>query len=244
MDSLHTLFSSYPSIEKKIHVTFKNKDIIDKDYILIKNGILQLKLLNPDYEFKIYDNDDIENYLQSNLSLEDYELIKNKKIVEKTDLWRLFIIYNEGGIYQDIDRYCNIPLSNIIKDNTKCILPMNIDSYFSQDIMISCSKNIVHKTAIDLILERRRMNPNKDLFFLGPITYFHAVSKVLLGRMVNSPPNKRDLNLLRDTIEKSPYLETFREQPPFNTILYQGPKLENDKEKMYSDSNVKHWSLG
>ena len=33
----------------------------------------------------------------SKLSNDDYKLIKNKKIVEKTVLWRLLIIYYEGG---------------------------------------------------------------------------------------------------------------------------------------------------
>ena len=95
--NLDDIFCSYGSIEKKIHITWGNKEIICKDYNIIKNGILQLKMLNPDYEFNIYDDNDIETYLMSNLSSDDYELIKNKKIVEpcyigenNNKLWKLF----------------------------------------------------------------------------------------------------------------------------------------------------------
>ena len=239
---INDIFSKYNSIEKKIHVTWKNKNIIDKKYSIIQNGILNLKILNPEYEFIIYDDNDIENYLKINLSKEDYNLIKYKKIVEKTDLWRLLKIYNEGGIYQDIDRLCNISLSNIIKADTKCILATYYDEDLSQDLMCSCSKNIIHKRAIELNLERRRQNNGAHILYLGPATYFHAVTEVLLGYQLNRNPGIKLMNLLRELINKCPYLETYREEPPYNTILYQGPNIIFDKSELYKDENVKHWT--
>lgn len=239
--NLDDIFSKYSNIEKKIHISWKNKDIINKNYSIIQNGILQLKLLNPDYEFNIYDDDDIDKYIQSNISPADYNLIKNKKIVEKTDLWRLLIIYNEGGIYCDIDRFCNIPLSNVITENIKCILPMYYDDDFSQDIIISCSQNIIHKKAIELNLERRR-NKVTDLYYLGPTTYMHAVTEVLLGKQLNRKPSMDNVILLRKLIDNCKYLKTYRETPFFNTILYQGKSLQMDKNIMYKNENVKHWS--
>ena len=94
------------------------------NFNIVKNGTLKLKELNPDYEFIVYDDSDIENYLQKHLSPTDCELIKDKHIVEKTDLARLLLIYNEGGIYSDIDRLCNIPLTQVIKPGVKCVLPI------------------------------------------------------------------------------------------------------------------------
>lgn len=241
-EKLNILFSSYNNIEKKIHVTWKNKNIINEDYNIIKNGILKLKNLNPNYEFSIYDNNDIDQYLEKHISKEDYELIKNKKIVEKVDLWRLLIIYNEGGIYQDIDRLCNIPLSQVINnDELKCILPTYYDHDFSQDIMISCSKNIIHKRAIELNLERRRNNPLAPILYLGPETYFNAITEILLGFQLSPSPNKLYFDFLRDLIEISPYLKTYREEPLYNTILYQGPEIISDKDLMYKNEDVKHW---
>ena len=240
-ENVNNILSSYSPIEKKIHITWKNKDIINKDYNMITYGILQLKMLNPDYIFTIYDDNDVEMYLQSKISETDYELIKNKHIVEKSDLWRLLIIYYEGGIYQDIDRFCNIPLSNIINENTKCVLPMYHDADFSQDIMISCSNNILFKKAIDMNLEIRRNNPNTGIFTLGPITYFKAVTDFLLGKPLFRQPSKENLDALRYILEHSIYLKTYREEPLFNTILYQGPHVNNDKHRMYNEESVKHW---
>lgn len=241
--NINNIFSKYGKIEKKIHISWKNKDILNKNYSIIQNGIVKLKELNPDYEFRIYDDADIEEYLKVQLLQDDYNLIRNCKIVEKTDLWRLFILYNEGGIYQDIDRLCNIPLSNILKPETKCILPMYFDSDFSQDIMCSCSKNIIYKTAIYLNLERRRNGVN-DIYYLGPVTYFNAVTRVFLGNQLERDPPGQYVELLRFIIDNSPYLETYREEPPFNTILYQGPVIHLDKDEMYENERVLHWTVG
>ena len=115
--------SNLGSIPKIIHISWKNKNIIGNQSPVILNGITNLKKINPDYKLEISDDNDVENYLKSKLKKWDYFKIKNKKIVEKIDIWRLFKIYNEGGIYIDIDRYCNISFSDIIKNDTKCILP-------------------------------------------------------------------------------------------------------------------------
>lgn len=244
------IFSSYGPIEKKIHVSWKNKNILEKPYSIIQNGILQLKNLNPDYEFTISDDADIENYLQQNLLPQDYGLIKTKKIVEKTDLWRLLKIYNEGGVYMDIDRFCNIPLDHIIKPITKCVLPLMPEFGFAQDLMMSCSKNIIFKLAIHLnITGRRNLNkmiiPNKittkNILDLGPGVYMNAVTKVLLGRQLNLNPGNNVLNFLSNLIINSPYLETYKEDSEHNTILYRGDPIKNDKLEMYESEGVKHW---
>ena len=38
--------------------------------------------------------------------------------VEKTDLWRLLKMCHEGGLYMDIDRLSNQPISEYINSNT------------------------------------------------------------------------------------------------------------------------------
>ena len=140
----------------------------------------------------------------------------------------------------DIDRFYNIPLSNIIKDDIKCILPMHYDIDFSQDIMISCSGNSIHKRAIELNLERRR-NRCTDVLTLGPITYYHAITEVLLGKQLQRYPDHNDLKLLREVINSSRYMYTYREDPPFNTIVYNGNNLNNDKYSFYNSQDVTHW---
>ena len=239
-DYLNNIFKNYGPIEKKIHISWKNKDILNTDFSIIKNGIKALKNLNPEYEFEISDDNDVDNYIKTHISKEDYNLIKDKYIVEKTDVWRLLKIYHEGGIYMDIDRLCNIPLSEIIKPNVKCILPMHYDIDFSQDIMVSCSNNILHKKAIELNLERRRNGWN-DVLSLAPITYFHAITKVLLGEQINRYPNIENLNKLRNIINDCIYLDTYKEDSPYNSLMYRGDPVVLDKNELYKYCDTKHW---
>src|SRR5210317_1940061 len=100
--------SKHDNIPKIIHVSWKTKNILNDKSPVILNGLVNLKKINPNYKLEISDDNDVEIYLKSRLKKWDYIKIKNKKIVEKIDLWRLLKIYNEGGIYVDIDRYCNI----------------------------------------------------------------------------------------------------------------------------------------
>jgi hypothetical protein len=237
-NNIDYLFENLGNIEKKIHISWKNKNILDLNYSIVKNGIYNLKYLNPDYEFTISDDNDVDEYIKNNISYDDYLLIQNKHIVEKTDLWRLLKIYNEGGIYMDIDRLCNIPLQNIIKGNVKCIIPIYKDMDFSQDIMISCSKNPFHKRAIELNLERRKIGTT-SIVYLGPTTYLHAISEFLLGYQIPREENNIVIfNDIRNIINNSIYLDTYREDPPYNTILYSGNTINFDKCLFYNDQGV------
>jgi len=236
--NLNEYFKNLGPIEKKIHVSWKNKDILDLDFSIIKNGIYNLKNLNPEYSFEISDDNDINEYLKNNLSKEDYKLIQDRHIVEKTDLWRLLKIYNEGGIYMDIDRLCNIPLSEIIqKKRTKCVLPTYKDFDFSQDIMISASKNIIFKKAINLNLLRRKYG-EKSIVCLGPETYLHTITDILINERIPRKTNEILFGELRKIISKCKYLKTYREEPPYNTILYQGPEILFDKKDFYKNQGV------
>lgn len=243
INKIDRMFENLPSIPKKIHISWKEKNVLNlcNKYSILQNGICNLKKMNPEWEFIIYDDYDIDEYLKINLELSDYNLIKDKKIVEKTDLWRLLIIYNIGGMYQDIDRLYNIPLSKIIKKNTKCILPIYKHLNYSQDIMISCPSNPIHKKAIELNINRRRAG-EKNIVYLGPNTYLHAVSKVLFNKQIKRIHRFKSLLKQSIIIKKSKYLDTKLEIPLYNTLTYQGPKVKFDKQDFYNYYNVIHHS--
>ena len=141
----------------------------------------------------------------------------------------------------DIDRFCNIPLKNIVKPSHKCILPFCHEADFSQDIMISASRNIIHKSAIDLNLKKRKEGCD-NIMDMGPLTYFNAITKLLLGYELDRFPSIENVNKLKDIINNCKYLDTYVEKPPFNTITYQGEEIKNDKEEFYQFCNVKHWT--
>lgn len=235
---IQDLFGQNIEIEKKIHMSWKNKDIFCCSYNIIQHGIKKLRDLNSDYVLTIHDDNDVDVYLKNQLSEEDYTLIQPKHIVEKTDLWRLLKIYHEGGVYMDLDRLCNIPLSSVVKPQTRCVLPTYLDYDFSQDVMISCSKNKIIERAIELNLERRR-NGESRLVYLGPNTYLHAISEILMGTQLERGKCHHEIVKLRERIQqKFPFMETFRENPPYSTVVYQGASIAFDKNEFYKSQQV------
>ena len=109
MQHLQTL-SNFPKI---IHLIWPDKSILNQEYEIIQHGAKRLQTLNPDWKFIIHDYQDIDTTIQNfyhpsippsmNINL------KNAHIVEKTDAFRLIIIYtirliwgwtkNNGQIY-------------------------------------------------------------------------------------------------------------------------------------------------
>lgn len=73
-------------------------------FVQVRCGIGNLTASNPDWTTRIWDDEDIENYLKLRLAPHDYNLLKHRHIVEKSDIWRLLVLYHDGGYYQDIDR--------------------------------------------------------------------------------------------------------------------------------------------
>ena len=239
--NIDNLFKNLGPIEKKIHISWKKKNILDLNFNIVKHGIKQLKDLNPEYTFEISDNDDVKKFIKKHISKDNYDLIKDRNIVEKVDLWRLLKIYHEGGFYMDVDRLCNIPLRDIVNSDHKCILPMHHDIDFAQDIMMSSSKNIIFKKAIDMNLTRRKEGCT-DIISMGPITYFHAITKILLGEQIARYPSKDNLIKLRSIISNCKYLGTFKEDPPYNTLVYRGENIVFDKNQFYRYCDVDHWT--
>jgi len=182
------------------------------------NGVGNLPRLNPDWNIEVSDDDDVERYLRDNLGRESYKAISSKKMVEKTDLWRLLKIFNEGGLYMDIDRYCNISLSDILEPLTKCVLPTFQDIDFSQDFLLSVSGNPIYGEAINSNLMGRRAG--KGLFYLAVESYMQSVSKVLGGDPHSRNPGPHYWDRIRHDLNSCPFLHTYRENKCTEKIIF------------------------
>ena len=234
-------------IPKIIHISWKTKDILSVKHVFPQSCIQRLVELADGWTAVVSDDTDVENYLKDNLSILDYNLLKDRHIVEKTDVWRLLKMYNEGGLYSDIDRLCNISINNIIKDNTRVVLPECKDSDFSQDFMCSAPENPMFVEALTINLERRREG-YRDVYLLGPQTYFHGITKAMTGQMIQIQPGEETFSYLRSLIFKSGFIETYQETPPYNTIMYRPENSQIDfnhetmKRDFYSKCGLKHWT--
>ena len=108
------------NIPKVIHQTYYNKTLTPE----ILENINYLKSMNPDWEYRIYDDIDIINYI--NIYYPELVAIYNKINpaygAARADIFRYLLIYNEGGVYLDIKSSLNKPLKEIITPDDRYLL--------------------------------------------------------------------------------------------------------------------------
>ena len=109
-------------IPKKIHQIITDKNNISS---IIQKNINHLKRLNPDWDYFLYDDVDIINYLKTNCDTEilrAYNMINPEYGAARADFFRYIIMYQQGGVYLDIKSSVNIPFNSIIKKDDEYIL--------------------------------------------------------------------------------------------------------------------------
>lgn len=234
------------SIPKIAHYTWVSKDILHSQNPMILNGIRNFVDMNPDWQINIYQDHEVDQYLRENLSSHDYKLIAERPFVERSDLWRLFKMRNEGGIYLDLDRFYNIPMNQIIDESVICYLPTIGDFDFSHDIMISAPDNELFQVVIDLNLQRRAAG-STNIFYLGPQTYMNGITLWLTGRMIEPDPGSLVFNQLREQIVSLTGFRTYKEDNPdytlvyrYNSEIYRSGNGQTKKD-FFRDHGIRHW---
>jgi mannosyltransferase OCH1-like enzyme len=171
-------------IPKVIYQTWKTK-ILDNN---IQNVINRIQNINPDYEIKLFDDDDIDIWIKNNF--ED-ELIYNtyKKIkvgAGRADFWRYLILYINGGVYLDIDSDIKKPLNLLIKPEDQAIISReknNSTNFFVQWCLMFSPKHPILLRAINLCIFNINNKTTTDLVKLtGPAVFTSAVNYVLKQR--------------------------------------------------------------
>jgi mannosyltransferase OCH1-like enzyme len=232
-------------IPKKVHLSWKTKDLLESESPLVVQGVKRLVELNPEWQVTVYDDADVDQYLKNEIEPESYALIANKHIVQKTDLWRLIKLLGEGGVYMDIDRFVDTPLDDLVDKDTRWVLPTCRDYDFSHDFMMTAPGNPAYQLAAQMYLHRLQQG-HTSVYFLGPQTYMHAITRVLTGEIINTDPGKQDFDKMRAIIEETGFIKTYREDPPYDTIVFRGQHLgldwEQEKRRFYAESGLRHWS--
>jgi hypothetical protein len=94
-------------IPTNIWQTYKTKDL-HKPALETRHTWLSL---NPEFSCFLYDDLDIERYIQQNWPAEFLDFFRALPIgAMKADLWRYLILASEGGVYTDIDSVCLLPI--------------------------------------------------------------------------------------------------------------------------------------
>jgi mannosyltransferase OCH1-like enzyme len=101
-------------VPKIIHQTYIRKDDLPKPILHVQEV---LKRLNPDWEYRLYDDQDILDFIEDNYDsnvLRVYNKINPLYGAARADLFRYLLIYKVGGAYFDIKSGAIQPLDKII----------------------------------------------------------------------------------------------------------------------------------
>lgn len=107
-------------IPQVVHQTYFTKHLPEE----IQHNLNALQKTNPDWEFRLYDDVDIEHYIQQHYPTltHTFQKINPAYGVAKADLFRYLVIYNEGGVYLDIKSSVEKPLNEIIQPDDYYLL--------------------------------------------------------------------------------------------------------------------------
>lgn len=179
-------------IPKDIYQSWYTKDF-DLD---TQHRIQNMKSFNPNWNHHIYDDDDIDKFVNDNfpgIIADSYNRLNI--IVAKVDFWRYLVLYKNGGVYLDIDSCINGSLDELIHENDKGIITCekNKDLYVQWGLIFD-KNHIILKTTIDLIIHNIRNNafPNNIHKMTGPTVYSHAIN-IVYQNMFNKPLIHRDI---------------------------------------------------
>jgi hypothetical protein len=191
---------------KLVHVNWPDKNVINKDFAVITHGIKRIRDQNPDWQVLLHDDHDIIEMIKNfqppaSGGKEGKEWfpesmrtqLLNGHIIEQTDAFRLMVMYEQGGLYTDIDRVANIPLAEVIDiEQTKLVVPTYFDVNFAQDLFGSAPKNDLMMNILRRQCEKRHTYPRKEGWLKSSnvmdicVTHSSSIEEDLFGFDFNS----------------------------------------------------------
>jgi len=153
--------------------------------LLHYNAVQTFLELNPEYKYEFYDDADCRKFIKNNFEecvLDSFDLLNPGAY--KADLFRLCVIYINGGCYIDNKYILRVPLRNIIhKEALNVFCKDTAPNLMFNSIIFSVRKNEVLKKCIDDIVSHVRDNyyGKCPLFPTGPgLLNIHASGQNIL----------------------------------------------------------------
>ena len=227
-------------IEKNIFQSWHTKQL----HPLLQQKINSFKELNSDYSYYLYDDNDMDDFVNQHFSGEISELYnKLNIIVAKVDFWRYLVLYKYGGIYLDMDSSIEKPLNELIKHEDQAIITAegNPNLYVQWSLIFSKEHPILKKT-IELICDNIKNNryPNNIHKMTGPSVYTKAINEIHM-ELFNNIINRQDIKINTDITYRKNNISyrlygidfgcyfTFRHK--FTPLLYNNKKHWRQEEK-------------
>jgi hypothetical protein len=195
-----TVDKSAKKIPKMIYQTYPGKkgDPIPEN---VKKNIHEIKNNNPEWGYKLFRDDEIEEFIDNfygNEYLSIFKKINDDYGAAKADFFRYLLMYKKGGVYLDIKSGLSKPLNDIVKPNDKYIISYwedklwkNMYNYPNGEIqqwyIICVSGHNYLKETIDNVIDnilnyhRKKLGVGGigTLQTTGPIVYTKSIIPIL-----------------------------------------------------------------
>ena len=139
--------------ENKITPIVWQTNYTEKVTLPIYLNFLFNRLMSHGYEYRYVSTEAREAYIEANAPervAKAYALLNNG--AAQADLWRMLVLYNEGGVYMDIDAHLVWPLSKMIQpEDTELFLRTKKD--FSNYFIAAAKGHPALKKTLDIIVE-------------------------------------------------------------------------------------------
>ena len=109
------------AIPKIIHQTYRSRQLP----AIIENNVANLRRLNPSWDYRFYDDDDVLSFIGGNFSdrvLERFRRINPRYGAARADLFRYLLMYKVGGVYLDIKSSATKPLDEVLLKDDMFVL--------------------------------------------------------------------------------------------------------------------------
>ena len=227
-------------IEKNIFQSWHTKNL----HPLVQQKINNFKQMNFDYTYYLYDDNDIDNFVNEHFNGEIAECYnKLNIIVAKVDFWRYLVLYKYGGIYLDMDSSIEKPLDELIKEEDQAIITAEGNpNLYVQWGMIFSKEHPILKRTIELVCNNIKNNsyPNNIHKMTGPTVYTTSINEIhmeLFNSIINHGDIKRDTDITYELNNTSyrlygiDYNSYFRFKHNLNHLLYNNKKHWRQEEK-------------
>lgn len=137
--------------------------------------------LNPSYTHRLYLDQDMEDFIQSNFDdiiIQCYK--KLNTMVVKADFWRYLILYKNGGVYLDMDSTIIKPLDDLISANDEAIISFQSKEHFIQWTLIFRKEHPILKRTIEFVVNNilNDRYSHSVISLTGPDVFSRAIREI------------------------------------------------------------------
>ena len=153
---------------------------------------MEMKLKNPQLEFLLYNNDEMDNSVEDNF---DRDIVKTYfkflHYVPRADFWRYLMVEKFGCIYLDIDSIIISNIDEILKRKKSILTLEPRKTAFIQWVMIFNQNDPGLEKAIEMIVDNVKSNLHKNN--VDELTGPRLLTKAILQK-INFQEDYKDLD--------------------------------------------------